>query len=363
MAKKGKPGDSLSVMAKEIDAAFAKKKPATNSKKKFVSSSLGGGVVSKRMSDIPDACSNEWVSTGSMFINNVIGHPGIPIGHVVALIGQSGSGKTTQLVHFMREAQRKSYITAYIDGEKKFDPARSRAMGLDNKKVLYYDQVTLEQMFGLVLKFCHMSMLKKPEDRIPTLICVDSHSSLLTGKEHAQDVAELDRKKFIAESASTSSLGLARIKPLLWDAKITVVLVCQPTQNIGSPFNSDTYKSKRKIDHYSILRLKYSRIGKLDGAEGDPPIGSKVKVRLEDSRISPPLRECVINCMNSTGFDDSEALLDFCVDHGIVTVGGGWFRLAKDPDKPFRRKEFLVMYEANEELRKEIESKMNGDKV
>lgn len=349
MAKKGKSGDSLSSMAKEVDATFAKSTP------------LGGGVVAKRMSDIPDACSNEWVSTGSMFINGVIGHPGIPIGHVVALIGQSGSGKTTQLVQLMKEAQKKKYTTVYIDGEKKFDPSRSRAMGLDNKKVLYYDQVTLEQMFGIVLKLCHMSLKKKAADRVPTVICVDSHSSLMTGKEHSQKEGELDRKKFIAESASTTSFGLARIKPLLWDAKITLVLVCQPTQNIGAQFASDTYKSKRKIDHYSIIRLKYTRIGTLKPVEGEPPIGSRVKVRLEDSRISPPLRECVINCMNSTGFDDTEALLNFCVDHGLVTIGGGWFRLVKSPDTPFRRKEFLAMYEADEDLRKEIASIMNGE--
>lgn len=106
-------------------------------------------------------------------LQEVMGLPGIPLGHITQLFGPSDSGKSTLAFHTAVKAQEKGILPIFIVTEQKVSWDRAKSMGLDIDNCIIFDNVNyLEEVFEKVDKvLADQAMGNLPMDII---IIVDS---------------------------------------------------------------------------------------------------------------------------------------------------------------------------------------------
>jgi len=318
---------------------------------------LGEGFITRRLSDLPEHGVSEWIDTGSVLLNGVIGHPGIPVGKLTSILGKPSSGKTTLTIHLMVGAQRMGAQVILIEPECKFDPTRARRFTLKLDDVPYYTGLTLQEMFAIVINVCEINI--RSGAKRPILIIVDSHSSLPTVKEVNLEDDESGGQP--GQSAFVTSQYLTRVIQLLGPARTALVFVCQPkvkveTQGRGSFYGpKETYKAENPIYFHSALQLKTIRIG--DVKVGETVVGIESIIRVVKSNIGSSKRQCVMRCLDTIGFDDTSSILDVAILNGLVVqYGGGYFRLVEDTngDQKFRRATWPMVLDQHQDLRAKL---------
>ena len=76
------------------------------------------------------------IPTGSIGLDLALGVGGIPRGRVTEIFGPESSGKTTQALHIIAEAQKRGGIAAFIDAEHALDINYARRLGVKTEDLL-----------------------------------------------------------------------------------------------------------------------------------------------------------------------------------------------------------------------------------
>lgn len=110
-------------------------------------------------------------------LQEVIGIPGIPLGHIVQVYGKSDTGKTSLLFHAAAKAQEQGVIPVFIMTEGKVDWSRAERMGVDQDNCIKNEEcVYLEDAFAFIDKIVSdVAMGELPHD---VLILWDSVGSI-----------------------------------------------------------------------------------------------------------------------------------------------------------------------------------------
>lgn len=110
-------------------------------------------------------------------LQEVIGIPGIPLGHITQVYGKSDTGKTSLLFHIAAQAQKQGILPVFIMTEGKVDWTRAEKMGVDvGQCILNEECQTLEDVFGAIDRIVSdVGMGELPMD---TVILWDSIGSL-----------------------------------------------------------------------------------------------------------------------------------------------------------------------------------------
>lgn len=322
-----------------------------------VDKEFGKRFTTQRVSGLPDCGVAEWVSTGSMFINNVIHRPGIPVGRLTTIWGQSATGKTTLITHILCSVQQQGGLAILMDTEHSYDPERAARIGMVNDDVLLYQSLCLEDAFGVIHRICDVSIANGAPQLI--VVALDSHSGTPT---KAEVDADLDASKGeIASSSRVTSFNLKRLigSGMLTKARVTLVFACQPKCDISRQFGfgppPETYIAKRPIDYHSTLILQLMSMKKL--STGD---GISVKVRCRKNKAGPPYGECRIDIMNSDGIQESGSLLELAIEVGTVVVkGGGWYLYGS---RKFQRKDWSNLIAEYPSILEELKSDIGSTK-
>lgn len=105
-------------------------------------------------------------------LQEVLGMPGIPLGHVTQIYGPSDSGKTTLAFHAAAQAQQQDILPIFIITESKVSWDRAEAMGvnMDNAVVEYCEY--LEDVFVTVDAW--LARIASGEVPMDAMIFVDS---------------------------------------------------------------------------------------------------------------------------------------------------------------------------------------------
>lgn len=117
-------------------------------KKKF---DLQAYKESVKVADTP-LKKDEYVALNEAF-QEVIGLPGIPLGHITQIFGPSDSGKTTLAFKAAACAQAQDILPIFIITETKVSWERARAMGLDTENIISVHAEYLEDLFKHIDKF------------------------------------------------------------------------------------------------------------------------------------------------------------------------------------------------------------------
>ena len=84
-------------------------------------------------------------------LHEVIGMPGIPLGHITQVFGKSDTGKTSLMFHAAAMAQQQGILPVMIVTEGKVDWERASTMGFDRTQaIIVEDKEYLEDVFKTI---------------------------------------------------------------------------------------------------------------------------------------------------------------------------------------------------------------------
>ena len=280
-----------------------------------------GSEYTQLASEIDEA--ESFVDTGSYIFNGLVSGSilgGISGNKITAIAGESSTGKT-----FFALAVVKNFLdqnpdagVVYFDTESAITRSLLSDRGVDTKRVLVTNVVTIEEFRTQALKIVDNYLKAKKEDRKPLMFVLDSLGMLSTEKEITDALAEKNvrdmTKSQLVKGAFrmlTLKLGQAEIPMIVTNHTYDVIGAYVPTKEMGGG-------SGLKYSASTIIYLSKSK--EKDGKE---VIGNIIKAKTAKSRLSKENKQVGIRLYyDERGLDRYYGLLE------LGEIGGMWKNIA-----------------------------------
>lgn len=232
----------------------------------------------------------EWIPTGNYHLNALISGSlfnGVPNNRSVALVGESGVGKTYLLLNMCREAQGMGYHIIYFDSEGAVDADTARAFGVDPSRMDHQPVSELGQFKSAVTTICRKLVeAKKAGKEVPKImVCLDSMGMLASEKEigdamEGKSSADFTRAKTIRSifriiTSDLTGLGI----PFVYTNHTYASVGPYPTVNISGG-GGQVYSAS------VVLYLGKSKLK--DGADEKAQTGIVVTAKPLKNRLAKP---------------------------------------------------------------------------
>nr|AAT85291.1 DNA repair protein recA, putative [Oryza sativa Japonica Group] len=247
------------VMQKALDAAM-----------NDINSSFGKGSVTRLGS--AGGAFVETFPSGCLTLDFALGG-GLPKGRVVEVYGPESSGKTTLALHAIAEVQKLGGNAMLVDAEHAFDPAYSKALGVDIENLI--GEIGMQQM-GLQARLMSQALRKM--------------------------------------SGNASKAGC------------TLMFLNQIRYKIGVFYgNPEVTSGGIALKFFASVRLEIRPIGKIKSAKGDEDVGVKVRVRVQKSKVSRPYKQAEFEIIFGEGVSKLGCVLDCAELMEVVAKKGSWY--------------------------------------
>src|SRR3989449_1048813 len=304
---------------------------------------FGKGTI-MRMGDDGFKVRVEAIPTGALSLDLALGIGGVPRGRIIEIFGPESSGKTTLVYHIMAEAQRLGGVCAFIDAEHAMDPLYAREIGVDIDELLVSQPDYGEQ----ALEVADMLVRSGAVD----VVAVDSVAALTPRAELEGQMGD----QTVGVQARMMSQAMRKLTANLNRTQTLCVFVNQIREKVGVMFGSpETQPGGRALKFYSSQRLDIRRIETLkDGTEA---VGNRVRVKVVKNKVAPPFRQAEFDIEFGRGISTSGCLIDYGIEHNIVTKSGSFFSYGEERLGQGRgnAKAFL---DEHQDMAKEIEGKI-----
>lgn len=301
------------------------------------------GAVTEKVEKGEDVFLNKrsrpgYVSSQSFEVDALIGRPGIPLGRISEITGESGSGKSMLCCQLIAETQKQGGTAVLIDTERSYTGEWAESLGVDTSKVL--DVVGQLNIISLesALRAIHIVLDAVDEsDTDPVVIIVDSLSALPTESELEADYDDLQP----AVHAKLLSKGMRKLTDGLFAKKVALVFVSQlrdkvMTFGFGNPTTSLGGKA---IFYHCALAIELKRVASIK--DGGKSIGMDVRVKIKKNKLGgTPFDEGIVKFYYAHGFDNVMSALALAEKLNIVTSNRGWYQIAGQ-EKKFRESEWV----------------------
>ncbi|CAJ2656990.1 unnamed protein product [Trifolium pratense] len=339
----GKINGSLSA---DFDARFVDRQKALEAAMNDINSSFGKGSVTRLGS--AGGALVETFPSGCLSLDFALGG-GLPKGRIVEIYGPESSGKTTLALHAIAEVQKLGGNAMLVDAEHAFDPAYSKALGVDVENLIVcqpdHGEMALEN------RMCRSGAID--------LICVDSVSALTPRAEVEGEIG----MQQMGLQARLMSQALRKMSGNASKAGCTLIFLNQIRYKIGVYYgNPEVTSGGIALKFFASVRLEVRGIGKIKSAKGDEEIGLKVRVRVQKSKVSRPYKVAEFDISFGEGVNKLGCILDCAEMMNIVLKKGSWYsygehRLGQGRDKTLQYlKENTHLLE---EVEKVVRSSMN----
>ncbi|GAB1408946.1 recombinase RecA [Desulfovibrionales bacterium] len=282
------------------------------------------------------------IPTGSISLDLALGVGGIPRGRVTEIFGPESSGKTTQALHIIAEAQKLGGVAAFIDAEHALDINYARRLGVNTEELLISQPDYGEQ----ALEIADMLVRSGAVD----IVVVDSVAALIPQAELDGNMGETQ----VGGQARLMSHAMRKLTGTIHKSKTALVFINQLRMKIGmTGYGSpETTTGGNALKFYSSVRLDVRRIQTLKDKEES--YGNRVRVKVAKNKMAPPFREAEYDILFGTGISRVGELLDLGVEQGIVDKSGAWY--AFGAERLGQGKENVRAFlQENDDLRIQIE--------
>jgi recombination protein RecA len=273
--------------------ADAKRQAALQGALTQIERQFGKGTV-MRMGD-PDArVAVDAIPTGALSLDIALGIGGVPRGRIIEIFGPESSGKTTLVYHILAEAQKLGGVCAFVDAEHAMDPIYAQRIGVDIDELLVSQPDFGEQALEIVDMLIRSGAVD--------VIAVDS-------------VAALTPRAELEGQMGDQSVGLqAR-------------MMSQAMRKLSSNLNRTE------------------------------AVGNRVRVKVVKNKVAAPFKQAEFDIEFGRGISTSGCLIDYGIEHNIVTKSGSFFSYGEERLGQGRgnAKTFL---DEHQDMAKEIEAKV-----
>ncbi|QCD86028.1 recombination protein RecA [Vigna unguiculata] len=264
----GRPNGALSG---DFDPRFIDRQKALEAAMNDINSSFGKGSVTRLGS--AGGALVETFPSGCLTLDCALGG-GLPKGRIVEIFGPESSGKTTLALHAIAEVQKLGGNAMLVDAEHAFDPAYSKALGVDVENLIVCQPDHGEMALEIADRMCRSGAID--------LICVDSVSALTPRAEIEGEIG----MQQIGLQARLMSQALRKMSGNASKAGCTLVFLNQIRYKIGVYYgNPEVTSGGIALKFFASLRLEVRPIGKIKSVKGDEEIGLKVRLRVQKSKV------------------------------------------------------------------------------
>ena len=305
----------------------------------------------------PDEGVKQTIPTGIEVLDAVLGG-GFAIGSMSIIVGQPGSGKSMLAIQTMGNAQLKykKLIASFLDSEEATTVIRMANLGVRNPKIKPYSSITVEKVFKLLEGICLFKEERKIVD-IPSVVIWDSIANTLSQKEMEVE----DINSVIGYKARMLSILVPKYvaKCARYNILFLAVNQLRDTMNIGSfsaPKELKFMTTGKDMPGGNILRFNAFQLVELKtksalkpetyGFDGILVTAKTVKNKL----FSPNVSVDLIGDFR-TGFSNFWTNYNFLVETKRIQ-SGPWNFLVEIPNKKFRTKDSLHLYNTDPEFKK-----------
>ena len=282
------------------------------------------------------------IPTGSIGLDLALGVGGIPRGRVTEIFGPESSGKTTQALHIIAEAQKRGGVAAFIDAEHALDINYARRLGVKTEDLLISQPDYGEQ----ALEIADMLVRSGAVD----VVVVDSVAALIPQAELEGNMGETQ----VGGQARLMSHAMRKLTGTIHKSRTSIIFINQLRMKIGmTGYGSpETTTGGNALKFYASVRMDLRRIQTLKDKEES--YGNRVRVKVVKNKMAPPFREAEYDVLFGTGISRVGELLDLGVEHGVVDKSGAWYAFGSE--RLGQGKENVRAFlQDNDELRMQIE--------
>lgn len=259
----------------------------------------------------------EVIPTGSLSLNRALGIGGLPKGRIVEIYGDTGTGKTSQTLHLIANAQKAGGLCVFIDMEHALDPVWASKLGVDIEN-LYVSQPTTGE-----------DALEISEALIRTgaidLLVIDSVAALTPKAEIEGEMGESK----MGLHARLMSQGMRKLTAAISKSNCCVVFLNQTRSKIGVVYGDPTTTTGgNALKFYSSIRLQTYRGTVIK--EGTDVIGYRNKIKVVKNKLAPPFKTAEFDFLFTGGVDYYAELRDIAVELGVLDKKGSYYKYKGD---------------------------------
>ncbi|TXG66587.1 hypothetical protein EZV62_007862 [Acer yangbiense] len=254
----------------DSDPRFIDRQKALEAAMNDINNSFGKGSVTRLGS--AGGALVETFPSGCLTLDLALGG-GLPKGRIVEIFGPESSGKTTIALHAIAEVQKLGGNAMLVDAEHAFDPAYSKALGVDVENLIVCQPDNGEM--ALENRMCRSGAVD--------LICVDSVSALTPRAEIEGEIG----MQQMGLQARLMSQALRKMSGNASKAGCTLIFLNQIRYKIGVYYgNPEVTSGGIALKFFASVRLEIRSTGKIKSVKGDEDIGLRVRVRVQKSKVT-----------------------------------------------------------------------------
>ena len=267
--------------------------------------------------------SEQYIDTGSLVFNGLVSGSifgGVSNNKITAIAGESSTGKT-----FFSLAVAKNFLDTnpdayvlYFDTESSITRSLLESRGIDLKRLVVINVVTIEEFRSKALKAVDKYLQMPIDERKPCMFVLDSLGMLSTEKEitdalNDKQVRDMTKSQLVkgAFRMLTLKLGQANVPLIVTNHTYDVIGAYVPTKEMGGG-------SGLKYAASTIIYL-----GKKKEKDGKEVVGNIIKAKTAKSRLSKENKQVEIRLYyDERGLDKYYGLLE------LGEIGGLWKNVA-----------------------------------
>jgi recombination protein RecA len=270
-----------------------------------------GGDSALRLGDGAPTDVSEVIPTGVELIDrHLLGVGGFPVGRLVELYGEEGTGKSSLVFAAIAGVQAMGGLAVMADTEQALSTERAAVFGVDLTQVILLQPSTLEA----TLKQLETTLQAIPQGVGPILLVWDSVAATPT----AQEVEEgLDKGTAMGVRARVIGLGVRVLLQMAVEKRACLLFVNQVREKIGLVFGDKwTTPGGAAIKFGASVRLQL--MGGKAVKDGDKHVGKIVTIRTSKNKLTPPNRTARVRLDYETGWNDCWTTLEYAKDAQVI---------------------------------------------